>query len=335
MPIARRSVHFVAGFMLAAAAIAGSQSICAEPITLEQLLSGILRIKTTIDPDGRTGKNLGHEREGTGIVIDGNGLILTIGYLMVEVQSAEVTTGDGHTLPAAVVGYDYETGFGLLRALTPLKSRPVAFGKSAEVKEQDRELVVSYGGADMVTPVHVVSERAYAGSWEYLLDQAIFTAPPHPRWSGAALVNRDGKLVGVGSLIVRDATGNADGVPGNMFVPIDRLPPILEALVANGRPAGPGRPWLGVNTEEAHGRLVISSVTPDGPAQKAGLHRGDIILGVGGKTPDTLAEFYREVWAEGDAGIDVPLDVLQGGEKRRIDVKSMNRLDHLKLKSSY
>ena len=334
MPMTRRSLSFTALFALAAALWAGS-SVNAQKLTLDALLSGVLHLKTTIDPDGRTAENLGREREGTGIVIDNNGLILTIGYLMVEAQSAEVSTNDGHTVPAAVVGYDYESGFGLLRTITPLAARPLTFGKSADLKEQDRALAVSFGGADSITPVRVISKRTFAGSWEYLLDEAIFTAPRHPQWSGAALINREGQLVGVGSLILRDADGKDDGVAGNMFVPIDRLPPILDALVANGRVAGPGRPWLGINTAEIHGHLVISSVTPDGPGQKAGLHRGDIILGVDGKLPDTLADFYREIWAEGGAGTAIPLDVLQGGEKRRIDVKSMNRLDHLKLKSTY
>jgi S1-C subfamily serine protease len=334
MPIVRRNLALIAALLLAAA-IAVDPVARAAPSTLENLVSGILHIKATIDPDGRTAENLGREREGTGIVIDNNGLILTIGYLMVEAQGAEVTTHDGHTVPAAVVGYDYETGFGLLRAITPIAARALAFGKSADVKEGDRELAISYGGENAILPVHVVSKRAFAGSWEYLIEDAIFTAPPHPTWSGAALINRDGELVGVGSLMVSDAAGTGDSVPGNMFVPIDRLRPILVSLVANGRVAGPGRPWLGLNTAEIHGHLVVSSVTPDGPAQKAGLHRGDIILGVDGKTPDTLADFYREVWAEGDAGVEVPLDVLHGSEKLRIGVTSMNRLDHLKLKSSY
>jgi S1-C subfamily serine protease len=334
MPFDRRSLPLIAALALAAA-IAAGPPVRAASVTLENVLSGILHIKTTINPDGRTVDNLGHQRDGTGIVIDDNGLILTIGYLMVEAQSAEVTTNDGHTVPAAVVGYDYETGFGLLRTIMPLAAHAAAFGKSADVKEQDPELVVSYGGEDAIEPVHVVSKRAYAGSWEYLLEDAIFTAPPHPQWSGAALINRQGELVGVGSLMVRDAAGKGDNTPGNMFVPIDRLPPILDALVANGRPAGPGRPWLGVITQDIQGHLVVSSVTPGGPAQQAGLQRGDIILGVGGKTPDTLADFYREIWAAGDAGVEVPLDVVHGGEKLHIDVKSMNRLDHLKLKSSY
>jgi S1-C subfamily serine protease len=196
-------------------------------------------------------------------------------------------------------------------------------------------LIASHGGIDMVGPALVVAKREFAGSWEYMLDEALFTAPPHPAWSGAALISREGKLVGVGSLIVGDATGGTEKTPGNMFVPIDRLSPILGDLISDGRIPGPGRPWLGVNTEELRGRLFVTRVTPSSPAEQAGLKRGDVIVGVNGEPPKSLADFYRKVWALGSAGVNVPLEVLQDNVARRLDVKSANRLDHLKLKSSF
>jgi S1-C subfamily serine protease len=214
----------------------------ARAASLEELVSAVVRVKTFINPDGRTVESLGREREGSGIVIDEDGLVLTIGYLMVEAHAAEIVTNAGRTVPAEIVGYDHETGFGLLRATAPLKLKPLAFGKSGEVKERDPVLIVGSGGADAVQPAHVVAKREFAGNWEYLLDEAIFTAPPHTAWSGAALITRDGKLVGVGSLIVGDASGNGDANPGNMFVPIDRLPPILGDLLADGRAAGSRSP---------------------------------------------------------------------------------------------
>ena len=302
---------------------------------LDELVSAIVRVKTFINPDGRTVENLGREREGSGIVIDDDGLILTIGYLMVEAHAAEVITNAGRTVPANIVGYDNETGFGLLKAIEPLKLKPLPFGKSAALRQGEAVLVASYGGESRVAGVHVVAKREFAGSWEYLLDEAIFTAPPHPAWSGAALINREGKLVGVGSLIVGDSTGAGDDKPGNMFVPIDRLAPILGDLIADGRPASPPHPWLGVTTTEIHGRLFVGRVTPGGPAEKAGVQRGDVIIGVAGEPPAGMADFYRKVWALGVAGTVIPLDVLKSGEKRHVDVKSMNRLDHLKLKSTF
>lgn len=304
--------------------------------TLDELVAAVVRIKTFINPEGSSVENLGREREGSGIIIDESGLVLTIGYLMVEAHAAEVVTNAGRTSPATVVGYDPESGFGLLRTIEPPKIKPFVLGKSADVKEQDRELVASGGGASMVLPVHVASRREFAGSWEYLVENAIFTSPPHPAWSGAALINHEGKLVGVGSLIVGDANGeNEGGSPGNMFVPIDLLTPIMADLLSSGRVAGPAHPWLGVNAQSAHGRLFIGRVAPGGPAEKSGLKRGDIIVGVGGERTRTLADFYRKVWAKGGAGVTVPLDVLSSGEPRRFDVQSVNRLDTLKLKSTF
>jgi len=298
-------------------------------ISLDDLVSSIVQIKTFINPDGRTIGNLGRERQGSGIVIDEAGLVLTIGYLMVEAHAAEIRTNSGRHLPANVVGYDHETGFGLLRAIEPLKLKPLAFGKSSELKVDDPVLIASHGGVEMVTPARIVSKREFAGSWEYLLDEALFTAPPHPAWSGAALINREGKLVGVGSLIVSDASGGRGKAPGNMFVPIDRLPPILGDLIADGRISSLGHPWLGVTTEDIQGRLLVSAVTPGGPAEKAGVQRGSIIVGVAGEKATSLADFYRKVWARGTAGAVVPIDIQQNNQVRRVDITSMNRLDHL------
>jgi S1-C subfamily serine protease len=305
------------------------------PATLEELVSAVVRVKTFINPDGRTVATLGPERQGSGVVIGADGLVVTIGYLMLEAHAVEITTGAGQTVPADVVGYDHESGFGLVKAASSLKVRPMPLGKSADLKENDPVLVASFGGPEMVSAARVAALREFAGSWEYLLDQAIFTAPPHPAWSGAALINREGKLVGVGSLIVGDATGRRDGTAGNMFVPIDRLPPIMAELMADGRVSGPARPWLGLTTEDAGGRLLVQRVAPGGPAEKAGIEKGAVVVGVDGRPASSLADFYRMVWARGAAGISVPLDVEHSDKKRRVDVKTMDRMDHLKMKSTF
>src|SRR6476661_934585 len=235
--------------------------------SLDELVAAVVRIKTYINPDGQTVQSLGREREGSGVLIDEDGLVLTIGYLMVEAHAAEITTNAGRTVPATIVGYDHETGFGVLRAIEPLKLKPLAFGRSADTKERDPVLVASFGGTDMVAPAYVAAKREFAGNWEYLLDEAIFTTPPHPAWSGAPLISREGKLIGIGSLIVGDTAGTGGATPGNMFVPIDRLLPILGDLIADGRVSGPGHPWLGVAADDVRGRLMVSRVTPGGPAE--------------------------------------------------------------------
>ena len=307
----------------------------AETGSLEELISAVVKIKTHINPEGRTVQGLGRDREGTGILIDADGLILTIGYLMVEAYAAEVITNDGRTLPASIVGYDHETGFGLLRTIEPLKIKPFTLGKIADVKEKDVVVVASGGGASNVVPALVVSKREFVGNWEYLLDEAIYTSPPHPSWSGAALINREGKLIGVGSLIVGDPAGTKENNPGNVFVPIDRLAPILGDLLTEGRPSGPGRPWLGMNADETHGRLMVGRVTPGGPADKAGIKRGDVIISVNGEATTSLPDFYRKVWSKGGAGAVIGLDVRNNNTMQHFDIQSINRLDHLKLKSTF
>ena len=162
-------------------------------------------------------------------------------------------------------------------------------------------LAASFGGRAGIAPAYVMSLREFAAAWEYLIPSAIFTAPAHSEWSGAALVSRDGKLVGVGSLVVGDVTGRGKNLPGNMYVPIDLLPPIMADLnFLRAGPAGPGRPWLGLNAEEIRGLyLRLAGVTDDGPAQQAGIHANDIILAINGETPRSLADFYRKVWSLG------------------------------------
>ena len=328
----RRGLSLVAAVFIL---LAGAAPLSALDSSLDELLSGVVRVKTFINPDARTRENLGHEREGSGVVLDSNGLVLTIGYLMVEAHTAQITTNEGQTVAANIVGYDHESGFGLLQAIGPLKVRPIELGISAEMKERDPALIASYGGARRAGAVAIVSRREFACNWEYLLEDAIFTAPPHPAWSGAALLSRDGKLVGIGSLIVPDATGQGDRVAGNMFVPIDRLQPILGDLMVSGHSNAPPTPWLGVTTNDVGGSLVVSRVVPGGPAEKAGVKRGDVIAGVDGVPSRGLIDFYRKIRALGAAGVTVPLDLDQGNGPRRIGVKSMNRRDHLRLNSTF
>jgi len=327
----------IAGHAAAAAAL-DAKSNAANPAApdAERFFKSIFKVRVRAVPNARSSATLGQEREGTGIVIGDDGLLVTIGYLIVEADEVSLVDQQGHVLPARVVAYDHATGLGLVRAVVPVSAPALPLGDSAKLNDRDPVMIVNHGGVDDVTLAQVVSTRPFTGNWEYLLEQAIFTSPPTMNWSGAALVNRDFKLVGVGSLIVREASSSGDAaVPGNMFVPIDALKPILADLVRTGRRAGPARPWLGVSADEVQGRLMVSRVSPEGPGDQAGIKVGDIILGVGGDGVRTQAEFYRKVWGRGAAGTDIPLRVLQGVDVKELQVHSMDRVDYFRPKTTY
>ena len=298
----------------------------------EKFFAAIVKVEARALPDARSAATLGTEREGSGVLIDGNGLIVTIGYLVTEADEVKIIDHRGRSLPAAIVGYDQASGLALLRSVVPLAASPLPLGDSADLEENEPVMIVNGGGRSDVTLAYVVSRRIFTGSWEYLLERAIFTSPPSLNWSGAALVDRDGALLGIGSLILRDAAGSEPHVPGNMFVPIDLLKPILLDLVESGHGVGPARPWLGVNADEVQGRLLVTRVSPDGPAEEAGVHAGDIILAVGTDAVHTQAEFYRRVWGRGSAGSVIPLRVLQENDVRELKLRSIDRVDYFRKK---
>ena len=301
----------------------------------EQFFHSIVKVETRAVPNARSLASLGAEREGTGIVIDADGLILTIGYLIVEADDVQISDDRGRHVPGRVVAYDHATGLGLVRAVVPLDAPALTLGESGKLADGAPVMIVSSGGADDVTLARVVAKRPFTASWEYQLDQAIFTSPPAMNWSGAALVDKDLKVVGVGSLIVREATSGDAPLPGNMFVPIDALKPILADLVKSGHRAGPSRPWLGVAADEVEGRLVVTRVSPDGPADAAGVRPGDIILAVAGDGVRTQDEFYRKVWGRGAAGAEIPLRVLQGVEVRDLKLRSIDRVAYFRPPTTY
>ncbi len=318
----------------AAAPAGNAAENAAGTIDSDALFGAIVKVLVRAVPDARSSATLGSEREGTGVVIGDGGLILTIGYLVVEADDVNVIDSEGRTRSARVVGYDHATGFGLIRTITAFDARPVVLGDSAGVEAREPVMIAS-AAADGVTFAWVVSKRAFSGNWEYALDQALYTSPPAANWSGAGLFDKNGKLLGVGSLIVREATDEEPKLPGNMFVPIDLLKPILADLVKSGRRAGPARPWLGVAADEAGGRLVVSRVSAGGPADRAGIEVGDIILAVAGERVRTQPEFYRKVWGSGSAGTPVTLRVLQGADINEIRVDSIDRVDFFRPRPTY
>ena len=298
----------------------------------KEMFNAVVKIRATVPKDARTASTLGTDREGYGVLIDSKGHILTIGYLIVEAETLEVVGPDDRSVSGTFVGYDHNTGFGLLRSDKPLNVTPVKIGRSSEVKEGDPVLVAGHGGPRAAGAARVISRKEFAGYWEYLLEDAIFTIPAYPDFGGAALINHDGQLVGIGSLLTQVTIPGVGSIACNIFVPIDLLQPILTDLINTGRPRKAPRPWLGLNVEEAHGRLFVNRVTSEGPAEKAGLKPDDLILTVNGKPVNGLADFYRKIWAVGNAGVEVSLSVLKGTEIRSITLRSVDRHQFLQLK---
>jgi serine protease Do len=293
----------------------------------------VVSVKVKAIPNARSNETLGAERTGSGMLIRSDGLVLTIGYLILEADTVEVTDALGTTVPASVVSYDHATGFGLVKAIGKLAPKPIRLGDSGPISQLDRLMIVTSGEEQTISIATVVSKRQFAGYWEYLIDDAIFTAPPRLDHSGAALINQKGELVGVGSLFVMDALVPGERLPGNMFVPVNLLKPVLDDLVKTGRQNGSRRPWLGVNSLEEDGRVKVMQVNEESPADKAGIVAGDIILRVNGEAVESLENFYGHLWDHGaQPGTPVRLTVLHGPEMKEVTVQSIDRADFMRHK---
>lgn len=325
---ARRLVLFLTALL----AVAPSLTASADP---RDVVAAVVGIRSEIPAEARTAGTLGRVREGSGVVIDGSGLVVTVGYIMLEAIAVDLFDADGRRVPAEVVGYDHQSGFGLLRASQPLKVRPVPLGRSVDATIGGPLLVLSRSGTLGGREVRLASRREFAGYWEYLLPDALFTIPAHRDFAGAALINPAGELVGIGSLFVGDAAAAGVESPGNMFVPIDALRPIMADLLADGRRNGPGQPWLGLSSLEHEGRVIVRSVADGGPAERAGVRPGDVVLAVDGEPVAGLADLYRKIWALGRPGVAVPLKILRQTRVIEFSVPSMDRMRWLRLDQTY
>ncbi|MEX2617017.1 MAG: S1C family serine protease [Alphaproteobacteria bacterium] len=277
-----------------------------------------------------TARMLGTERAGHGVVIRDNGLILTIGYLVTEAETIWIVDINGRAIEGHALAYDQETGFALVQALGSLNLPAMPLGSAKDLKEGDIAILAGHGGRSQAIKTQIQAKREFAGYWEYLLEEAIFTAPPHPNWGGAGLIGGDGSLCGIGSLFVQQVVPDKGQVDGNMVVPIDILKPIMDDMLTYGKVQKPPRPWLGMMTTEMEDVLVVAGLVEDGPAQEADVRVGDFVLGVNGRPVEELAGMFRNIWSSGEAGVEIPLTLQRDGELIDITVKSVNRAARLK-----
>jgi len=296
---------------------------------LERALSSILGVHAIIPPDAFTADTLGEERAGNGVLID-DGLVLTVGYLITEAETIWLHLGDGNVVPGHALGYDQETGFGLVQALGQIDLPSLPIGSSDDIEIGERVVVGGAGGRTRSVAARIAARQEFAGYWEYVLDEAIFTYPAHPNWGGTGLISPQGELIGIGSLQVeRERDGENEHL--NMVVPIDLLKPILDDLRKFGRVNKPARPWLGLYSTEIEDKIVIVGIAPKGPASRAELKTGDVVLEVAGESVTTLGDFYRKVWSLGPAGVEIPLTLYRDGVTFEVEVNSSERGKFLKV----
>ncbi len=297
---------------------------------LEHALSAVVGVRSIVPPDAYTAETLGTERLGHGVLIRSEGIVLTIGYLVTEAETIWLKLSDDRVVQGHVLGYDQETGFGVIQALARLDEAALALGSSTDARLGDQVVVGGAGGCSNSVAAQIVAKQEFAGYWEYVLDEAIFTAPSHPHWGGTALIGPDGRLLGIGSLQVQRLVAERKTQDINMMVPIDLLKPILDDILTTGRPKRPARPWLGLYAAEVGNRIAIAGVSGRGPAKTADLRSGDIITSVGGADVKSLAGFFRHVWSLGEAGVEVPISINREGRTMDVRVRSGDRRRFLK-----
>jgi S1-C subfamily serine protease len=296
---------------------------------LERALDAVVSVRTEVPEDAFTASILGTERLGNGVVIRDDGLVLTIGYLITEASAVWLTTNGGNAVGGYPLAYDQATGFGLVQPLGRLGVAALRRGSAASCEVGDDVIMAGHGGRKHALKAQIFAKREFAGYWEYMLDEALFTAPAHPQWGGAALIGDDGRLLGIGSLLVQEQV-EGKSLQGNMIVPIDILEPILEDLLTRGRANCPPRPWLGMYTAEVGEKIAVAGLAEGGPAERADVQSGDVVLEVAGDRVQGLADFYRKVWSIGPAGSEVPLTLSREGAVSRVQVHSADRQDFLR-----
>jgi S1-C subfamily serine protease len=296
---------------------------------VERMMQSVVAVQARTDDDASTVRTLGQRRQGSGVVI-GPDLVLTIGYLLIEAQSVDLIDRQGRRVPGQVRAVDTISGFGLIRSLVPLRLEPIVMGNSDAIKAPAKVLTLGQGEMEL-TELQVATRRPFAGNWEYFLEAPLITMPAVNNWSGAGLFAENGELIGLGSLLVPDVYGDTQSGLGNLYIPVNELKPQLADLLRLGKRPGPAQSWLGISSQSLRGGgLKVQRVTPEGPAEQAGIQAGDILVAFDGRAIDNLADFYQRLWSLGPAGSALELTVQRQGQQKKIQVVTGDRAQSMK-----
>lgn len=295
---------------------------------LDSAINSVVKVRTSIPAAAFTADVLGTERIGSGVLINNSGLILTVGYLVTEAETVWLTTNLNQSIPGHVVAYDQSSGLGLVQALGSLDIDASELDSSDLITVNDDIFFISYGGIEHSLCSKISRIDEFAGYWEYLLEAAIYTSPPHPQWGGAAVFNKKGHIIGIGSLFLQEIF-EGQNLQGNLAIPTSILKSIMGDMLEFGRSSAPARPWLGMYAVESEKTLTVNSLARYGPAELAGVLQGDKVVGVGEESVSTLANFFRSVWTLGAAGVSVPININRNGNQLQLVINSIDRNDFL------
>jgi len=271
-----------------------------------------------------TSELLGTERNSHAVQISQDGLLLTVGYSVMEASEIWLTNRKGQTTEAILLAQDYDSGLALLRPLSPIGLLTLETATTDKLHE-GQELSVLASNEKELIPVDLFAVEEFAGRWEYVLDRGLFTFPLYERWSGAALLDSAGKLVGLGSLALGMRNPEGEVEPGNLFIPVELVMPHIEHLRDHGQKPGTLRPWLGTLVEEHDSELYVVGLYHGAPAARAGIKPGEIILSVARQPVTSMAGFFRSIWHYGPAGTAIPLTLSDGNKTREVVLDTTDR----------
>lgn len=266
---------------------------------------------------------------GTGMIMDPHGHILTNHHVVGGATKIQVLVATGEEYPAKLVGTDPKTDLAVIKMEVNKPLPYVTFGDSDSLKVG--EWVVAIGhprGLDQTVTQGIISAKHRQGITEPSSYQDFLQtdAAINPGNSGGPLLNLRGEVIGVNAAIVSQS-GGFEGI--GFAIPSNMALHVSKQLMAGGKVQ---RGWLGVNTQEltpdlAHSfglerpkGALIADVVKGGPADKAGLQRGDIVIGFRGKDISTSSGFRNAV-ANTPIGQEVPLTLLRKGERQTVTIK--------------